>query len=252
MNHILIVEDDERTRHTIETFCRNTAAAEHALFYHAANGMEAYTFLERIQPDIMFLDMEMPGMNGRELLDCLMEQGRHVNVVIVSGYDSFEYTRKAIQYGSVDYLLKPVNRKQVSDVLTEFTKKDENAGGGSLPWKPEKDMVGEGGQEPLLTRQVLEQIKAYIDANYVKSISLFELSELYHYSREHISREFKKQYGMGVIKYMNDLRLERARVLLAAGASVKETCTRSGFLDDSYFSKLFKEKYGVTPGKFSK
>jgi len=82
-------------------------------------------------------------------------------------------------------------------------------------------------------------------------LSLTSLSEQFHYSREHLSREFKNQYGIGLIKYINDVRLERARALLSKSTPVNEVCTRVGFFDDSYFIKIFKHKYGMSPKKYS-
>ena len=64
--------------------------------------------------------------------------------------------------------------------------------------------------------------------------------------------DFKKEYGLGLIHYLNDLRLERARVLLAQGFSSQKTCEKVGFTDNSYFARLFKEKYGKTPQKYLK
>lgn len=55
---------------------------------------------------------------------------------------------------------------------------------------------------------------------------------------------------MGIIKYMNEVRLERARIYLTRGVSPHEAGAKVGFLDDSYFSRLFKDKYGSTPKKY--
>lgn len=237
IDQILIVEDDPRTRKTIRHFCQQVPAAENAHVMEAANGLEAQEILKNGHPDVMFLDMEMPGMGGKELLTLLMEEGRHVKTIIVSGYDDFEYTRKAIQYGSVDYLLKPVNRKHVHEILTRLSEEQDG-----IVRLQAADAEATG----------IEAIKSYIDAFYTEPLTLGLLSEKFHYSREYISREFKKEYGVGLIRYLNDLRLERARVLLAQGFSSQKTCEKVGFTDNSYFARLFKEKYGKTPQKYLK
>ena len=246
IKEILIVEDDVRTRNTIEKFCCSIPIAEGALFIHADNGLDAYRVLGERQPDIMFLDMELPGVNGRELLDMLMLNQFSINIVIISGYDSFEYTKKAIQYGTIDYLLKPVNRRQIHQVLERIDKSDYlcRKKYGKLPpldivMKDSKNGVG-----------MMEEIKDYIDTNFTEQITLSELSQRFHYSREYISREFKRQFGMGIIKYMNEVRLERARIYLTRGVSPHEAGAKVGFLDDSYFSRLFKDKFGSTPKKY--
>ena len=237
IGQILIVEDDPRTRKTIRHFCQEVPGAKNAHVTEAANGLEAREILKNEHPDVMFLDMEMPGMGGKELLTFLMEEDRHVRTVIVSGYDDFEHTRKAIQYGTVDYLLKPVSRKHVCEILTRLS---EEQAGSARPQMAETEATGIGA------------IKNYIDAFYTEPLTLGLLSEKFHYSREYISRKFKKEYGVGLIHYLNDLRLERARVLLAQGFSSQKTCEKVGFTDNSYFARLFKEKYGKTPQKYLK
>lgn len=248
LEKILIVEDDPRTRRTIEKFCREVKAAKQAEFCHAENGQEAWEILmdsieKKLPFDLMFLDMEMPGMGGKELLERLLKQKIRLNIIVVSGYDGFQYTRKAIQYGTVDYLLKPVNRKQVHEILETLDQRDEEE--KARPFlRPDfvPDYHGPG--------EAMESIRAYMEKNYEEPITLADLAERFHYSREYISREFKKQYGVGIIRFLNALRLERARILLERGASVKRACEESGFSDDSYFARLFREKYGLSPKKY--
>lgn len=248
LEKILIVEDDPRTRRTIEKFCREVRVVKEAEFCQAGNGQEAWEILEdsieKKQPfDLMFLDMEMPGMGGKELLERLLKQKIRLNIIVVSGYDGFQYTRKAIQYGTVDYLLKPVNRKQVHEILETLDQRDEEE--KARPFlRPDfvPDYHGPG--------EAMESIRAYMEKNYEEPITLADLAERFHYSREYISREFKKQYGVGIIRFLNALRLERARILLERGASVKRACEESGFSDDSYFARLFREKYGLSPKKY--
>lgn len=232
ISRILIVEDDPRTRKTIERFCQEIPETQKTQITGAANGLEALACLKEAKPDVMFLDMEMPGMDGRELLSHLMEYESHINVVVISGYDGFDYTKKAIQYGAVDYLLKPVNRKQVHDILVKISHSPDLASA---------EQAEEAG---------IAAIRAYLDHAYSETITLGILAERFHYSREYISREFKKQYGTGVVRYLNDLRLERARVLLRQGMTIQNICVKVGFSDESYFTKLFKEKYGMTPKKY--
>ncbi len=248
LEKILIVEDDPRTRRTIEKFCREVKAAKQAEFCHAENGQEAWEILmdsieKKLPFDLMFLDMEMPGMGGRELLNMLVKQGVRLDVVVISGYDGFEYTRKAIQYGTVDYLLKPVNRKLVHEILETLSQQ----GGEEKARFYRKTVCAWDSHGP---GEVMESIRAYMEEHYEEPVTLADLAERFHYSREYISREFKKQYGVGVIRFLNDLRLERARILLEQGVSVKKACEEAGFADDSYFARLFREKYGAPPKKY--
>lgn len=65
------------------------------------------------QPDLALLDISMPGMNGIDILKSIREMELKTKVVFISGFQEFEYARRALKYGAVDYLLKPVIREQL-------------------------------------------------------------------------------------------------------------------------------------------
>ncbi len=99
--------------------------------------------------------------------------------------------------------------------------------------------------------KVIEQAVAYIRENFVSDITLSSLAKRFSVSPEHFSRMFKKETGLGFSKYLNSLRLQHAEQLLKSSqvqniTKVAESC---GFEDSNYFSKKFKEVYGVSPKK---
>ncbi|WP_062048901.1 response regulator [Bacillus sp. JCM 19034] len=75
----------------------------------ASNGQEAVNFIQKEQPDIVITDMNMPGVDGVQLLRFLHEKHPHVASVVLSGYDQFSYLQEAIRSNVVEYLLKPVD-----------------------------------------------------------------------------------------------------------------------------------------------
>ena len=60
------------------------------------------------EPDILFLDIQMPGMSGIELAETIVRRGYPCKIVFLTGYDDFSYAQQAIRYGVMDYLLKPI------------------------------------------------------------------------------------------------------------------------------------------------
>jgi YesN/AraC family two-component response regulator len=80
----------------------------------ATNGEDAFRLIEQAPPDIVFTDIRMPLMNGLELSQRIHERYPSVAVVIISGYNEFEYARQALRYNVSDYLLKPTTRKLLS------------------------------------------------------------------------------------------------------------------------------------------
>jgi AraC-like DNA-binding protein len=92
----------------------------------------------------------------------------------------------------------------------------------------------------------------YINNNFDKDLKLEVLSHIRFTSKFHLLRLFKKYYGQTPKQYLTDKRLEKAKELLRAGATVTETCFDVGFDSPSSFCTLFKSREGLTPTDFQK
>jgi two-component system, response regulator YesN len=113
---VLIVDDEEHVREGIDL------AIDWDKFgvtgrLQAENGFAALELIRIHKPAVMFCDMSMPGMDGMELLRRLREEGWDTQVIVVSGYDDFQYTRAAIKANGLDYLLKPFSKRDLEQVL---------------------------------------------------------------------------------------------------------------------------------------
>lgn len=92
----------------------------------------------------------------------------------------------------------------------------------------------------------------YINSNFENEINLDLLSHIRFTSKFHLLRLFKRYYGQTPMQYLNNKRLERAKILLAEGVSASKTCFEIGFESPNSFSTLFKAKFGITPSEFQK
>lgn len=101
---------------------------------------------------------------------------------------------------------------------------------------------------------MIEQAVAYIKENFASDITLSSLARMFSVSPEHFSRLFKKETGLGFSKYLNSLRLQHAEQLLKSdvGQNITRVAEICGFEDSNYFSKKFKEAYGISPKKVQK
>ncbi len=84
----------------------------------AKNGRQAIEVAESFQPDIAFLDIQMPGINGLKAMEEICSQNSRIKVLILTAYDNFDYAKEALRLGAVDYLMKPVNKKVIVERLT--------------------------------------------------------------------------------------------------------------------------------------
>ena len=92
-----------------------------------------------------------------------------------------------------------------------------------------------------------------MEDHYADSITIDDMAALTYYSKSHFMKFFKTHMGTGFIEYLNDYRLTMAaRLLASTGASVLEIAARTGFDNLSYFNRLFKRKYHLTPMQYRK
>ena len=81
------------------------------------DGEEAYEMALALKPNLLFLDMRMPGLDGKQLIGMLRRDLPELLTVVVSGYSDFEYTKEAIRHNAFEYLLKPVKKEELIAVL---------------------------------------------------------------------------------------------------------------------------------------
>nr|WP_154959803.1 response regulator [Paenibacillus xylanexedens] len=119
MYRVLLVDDEEDVREGLvvevdweELDLRIVGLAE--------NGREALEMAERIEPDIVITDISMPFMDGLELARRLRERNPLVKVVILTGYDEFDYARQAVSLSVDEYLLKPFSAGHLTELLTRL------------------------------------------------------------------------------------------------------------------------------------
>lgn len=117
---IFIAEDEPIILHNIAKKA-SQAGAWVEIAGLAESGSEALTGLSASPADILITDIEMPGMNGLELIRTVRELYPQMKIVILSGYSNFEYARTALRYGVNDYLLKPVAQETLTELLTKLS-----------------------------------------------------------------------------------------------------------------------------------
>jgi two-component system, response regulator YesN len=113
MIRLLIIDDEIWTRNTIKAF-GDWDKHGITMIGEASDGMEGIRLIKENNPQIVISDMNMPGMNGIELLKILKEEYPHIKLIVVSGYDDFEFTKQAIKSKAVDYILKPIDADELN------------------------------------------------------------------------------------------------------------------------------------------
>jgi two-component system response regulator LytT len=112
----IIVDDEQLAREELRYLLDSTGSVE--VVAEGSNGIEAVELIAEYQPDVVFLDVQMPGLDGFAVLKHLMEQGngqRMPQVVFATAYD--QYAVRAFDVNAVDYLLKPFDRNRIMQAL---------------------------------------------------------------------------------------------------------------------------------------
>ena len=119
MYRILLVDDEALIR---EAVSENVKWGQYGyeLAGSCENGDEALAFIEREPVDVVLTDICMPYVDGMELSKKLYEDYPLIKIIILSGYDDFDYAKKAIRYGVKEYLLKPITAVEMGDVLLKL------------------------------------------------------------------------------------------------------------------------------------
>ncbi|MGG1676128.1 response regulator [Neobacillus sp. NRS-1170] len=118
---VLIVDDEKHVRDGIKLLGEWEQNGINDI-YEAGNGEEAIQLIQTIKPEIIFSDMKMPKMDGTQLLEWIKDNQPNSKTIVVTGYDDYHYMRKAIHFGSLDYLLKPIDPEILNQTLEKAVK----------------------------------------------------------------------------------------------------------------------------------
>ncbi len=194
----------------------------------ASAGDEALEIIKNLKPDIVFLDIKMPVLNGLKVIEKVrLLQNNSIDFIVITAYSYFEYAQTSLRLGAKDILLKPIEPEQFLETMER--------------------VLGYRYSNNKIFNEVLE----YINHNYQDDIKLKECADIYHTSSSYIARMFKKYYGVSFITYVNNLRINKAVVLLKnIDIPIKDIAYRVGYNNLNYFYKVFKKNIGVTPNIF--
>jgi YesN/AraC family two-component response regulator len=121
MIRVMVVEDEPPIMRVIIKFIESFGE-EFKVVATAINGKKALEVLEKEEIDVVFTDIKMPVMDGLKLTEHIKEQMPEIVVVIISGFQDFQYARKALQFQVCDYLLKPISQEAITTVLEKISK----------------------------------------------------------------------------------------------------------------------------------
>ncbi|MBB6670569.1 response regulator transcription factor [Cohnella nanjingensis] len=146
MYSVLIVDDESTIREGLEVLIEWESLG-FRVAGAAANAKEAIPMYRDCRPDLMIVDIRMPGMNGLELVQHLRRENERQHVLVLSGYADFSYAKRAIQLGIDGYLLKPVDEEELAACLAKMKEVLDE----------ERRAEGEDARQAVWSREMLVQ-----------------------------------------------------------------------------------------------
>jgi len=200
----------------------------------AQNAIDGLEIIIDKKPDIVITDIKMRGMDGLELIHNAIKSGYEGYTIILSGYQEFEYARRAIENKVYRYLLKPIDVEELKNTINEIVLLIQ-----------EKDTFREE------KKNVFSDILRYIDRHFNEDIQLGSIAEAYHFEPAYFSKKFKEKVGVNYSEYITKLRIEAAMGYLAeTDMSISEISEHVGYRDVKYFRGIFKKATGMTPREY--
>lgn len=243
LRNFLVVDDTPIIRSTILKIVQGSGLG-FTRISEASNGAEAIEAARAHPPDVVVMDIRMPGVDGLEAAAVIRRDHPRARIVFLSAYDDFAYVQRALKLGAVDYLLKPVRPAALRDLLRSFEEADAPNLGGLPATALAVDTAGRS--DPV------KRAMAYIRQNYRSpTISLAEVAEAAHLSTSHLAHRFRQKYGVGYQQFVTSLRIDAAKTLLATtDLSVGVVAEDVGYPNLTNFYRLFQRETGATPAAF--
>lgn len=119
---LLIVDDEDFTRECI-AYQIDWANYDVEMAGTAVNGEDALEKIHTLHPDIVITDIKMPVMNGIELLEAIVREQLHVDVIMLSGFEEFEFAQKALNLGAKNFFLKPIDPAELLNAVIVLQEK---------------------------------------------------------------------------------------------------------------------------------
>jgi two-component system response regulator YesN len=242
--NVIVVEDEALIRRSIAKKISELNIGFNVVAT-APDGQTALELIEKELPQLVITDIQMPIMDGLELVKNIFFAYPGIKVIIISGYNEFEYARKAIQYDVEDYLVKPVTTEELSTALTKIKLQlDSNM---NAIWNLTSSNLQNSTPE-----EIVKTIELYIRDNYKNDLTMEDIAKKLNFSPDYLSRIYKKCTGQSPLKYVIHLRINEAKRMLTSDLDldIKTIGELVGYNDQYYFSRIFKNQTGHYPSEY--
>lgn len=245
---LLLVEDNNEIRNYLKS-----KLSPYYTLYDCSNGKDALKIVKSKDISLIITDIMMPEMSGIEL--CEIIKGdiafNHIPIILLTANESESYIQKGFEAGANDYVIKPfrfdILLARIQSQLSNYERLRNTFQKQINPQELNVEVTD-------YDQQFLQKCYNYLKENISNpDLNVENLSKEVGLSRVHFYRKIKYLTNMSPSRFILNIRLKVAADLLnSEGVSVSEVCYQVGFNNLSYFTKCFKEEFGVLPSAFHK
>ena len=238
MYRIIFADDEYLEIEALKTII-NEKVKNIDIIGEAYNGEDVIKMNDSLNPDLIFMDVIMPGIDGIEAARIIKEKDSSKKIVLMSVYDDFQLVQRALKIKVYDYLLKPIRPEKIVTLLRELTNENQ-----TFNW------------ENSISACKIDELECalnYIEKNFRKDITLNNVANYVKFSSTYLSKIFKNNIGINFNKYITKRRIKEAVLMLEnKNISINDLAFEIGYNEPSYFCKVFKKEKGVTPLEYRK
>jgi len=225
----VVICDDEPATETIIRYFVQLHQLPIEIVGVAHNGLEAVKIIRQTLPSMVFMDVMMPYLSGFEVIEKVRDVVSPQHIIIITGYESFEFAQSALRLGACDIILKPLGFDQLAAAV-------DNAVG----WR-------------ITSSDLVNEVLEYIHLHFAESITLELLAARFFCSQAHLSREFKKSMNCSLMTYLRNVRMQHAIKLLSEKElTMTEVAAKTGYASLNGFYQAFRAYTGTTPAAYIK
>ena len=213
----------------------------------AESGQSGVEIIQKENPDILFSDIRMPGMDGLAMIAALKSEHPHMQIAILTGFRDFEYAREAIRLGVTRFLLKPSKMEELEEAVSVMVQnlshmKERTEDGKAVQEEPEETAAGSF---------IAQNAVKYIEENYMEKLKLSDVADHVYVSQWHLSKILNQHVEKSFSDILNQTRIEKAKGLLwEPSLRIGDIAEKVGFLDMAHFSRVFKKFTGLSANEF--
>lgn len=237
MYRVMLIDDEEYTRLLLKDSI-DWASLGCVVAGEAGSGIEAINKIDEYRPHIAFVDICMPFMDGIEFSKLAASRYPNLKIIVLTAFDEFEYARQCIGLTVCGYILKPIVRMEIYEVLKKVIQSIH---------EPVREAEDYREIEP----SAISRVVKFVEEHYTdSSLNLTSIAQTFGFNPSYLSRRFKAEFGSSFIEHLTECRMRKAIAMARDNEKMFATAAAVGIPDPNYFGRCFKKYTGSTYSEY--